>query len=475
MKSNQKGFAHLLALILVLVVIGVIGFVGWSVYSKSKPNNSGSPISKLFNKSDASKSGLMKGNVLECLPRGHDNYRTGETLAVDPKNANTLYVGVEYKGVYKSTDAGATWKEADKGIAGYAKESDPSARCIQELGKTIIDPNDSNHVIISRVESPGDLQTMFSETAGVWETTNGGQDWHQLVKDGMNASGSDAIAFAPNDTKTIYYGSNNMPPSFSDPNHKPKKQYFNNIGILYKTTNGGRNWAELPTGAEHGFRAFGVDINPKDPNGIWLFTLTASSENGGMDESLQKGAMKSTDGGKTWTSYAAKFPKNYKTLLMGAMNPTDFNNVFVSTQGTQGEPKSFTTNDGGQTWTATSKYMEFATFDTTDKSGNRLLGYNGYDNGGGIYQSTDKGHTWSLLSKVPAGVNNSDRLGVKIENFAFAGNNTVYMSGSGANVWKSTDNGKTWTKVMSIDTIGGPNKNKDGSTKSREQDPGVRS
>lgn len=42
-----------------------------------------------------------------------------------------------------------------------------------------------------------------------------------------------------------------MHPSFTDGNGDPvSKEYFNKDGILYKTSNGGKDWAELPTGAD---------------------------------------------------------------------------------------------------------------------------------------------------------------------------------------------------------------------------------
>lgn len=94
----------------------------------------------------ADANGLVSAMTLECVPRGHDYYRTESTLLVDPTNANTVYVGVEYKGVFKSSDGGTTWKESDKGIRGYAKEGVPKEKCIQELGRMIADPKDSTHL-----------------------------------------------------------------------------------------------------------------------------------------------------------------------------------------------------------------------------------------------------------------------------------------------------------------------------------------
>lgn len=467
-KVNQSGF-HVLFILLALLVIGAVGFASYTVFKKQKDDQPGS-------KYTASSSGLVSDMKLECVPRGHDNYRTNQTLILDPQDADTMYIGVELKGVYKTTDGGKNWQQSDNGIRGYAREGDPSQKCVQELGTGLIDPSNSKHLLMSRVESPGDDKTLFSENAGLWESNDGGSSWHQLLKSGMNFSGSRAVAFAPDNSKTIYIGANNGHPSYTDSNGNSPQTYFNTKGILYKTSNGGKNWQELPTGADKGFRASGIGISAKDPKLIWLFTLSQDQDSGGMAaDSAQKAAMKSTDGGQTWVSYADKLPAGYRTLSFGAMNPADSNNVVIATQTTSGPQKSFVTTNGGDTWQATNQPVYVFSYDTNDASGKRLVGYDPFSPGGGIYESLDKGVSWSRLSDVPNGVDNSDNFGVRIENFAFspAAKGTIYATGSNANIWKSTDDGKTWQSIMTIDSIGGLNKNKDGNTHSREQDPGA--
>ena len=136
-------------------------------------------------------------------------------------------------------------------------------------------------------------------------------------------------------------------------------------------------------------------------------------------------------------------------------------------------PKSFATRDGANTWMASNVYIFAANYDTNDPAGLTLLGYAPYESRPGIYKSTDGGNTWAFLSALPKEVDGQNNFGVRISSFAWskADANTVYMSGSGGYVWKSKDAGKTWETVLILDKIGGPNKNKDGNTKSREQDP----
>lgn len=472
-KSKKKLIivAGVILLLIVAFVIVMILTSGDKSTGKSKDSKQSSHFDGNHT-SDAN--GLVSAQSLECVPRGHDYYRTENTLLVDPKDVNIAYVGVEYKGVYKTIDGGVSWTQSDKGIRGYPKEAAPTEKCIQEMGRMIIDPKDNKHLLVTRVESPGDLTTLFSENAGVWESFDAGASWSQMIKPGMNASGSRAISFDPRNSKIVYHGTNQMHPSFTDGNgNAVNTKYFNKDGILYKTSNGGRVWAELKTGAFPGFRSVSVDVDPNNSNKIWLFTFTASEDQREVPEEQQKAVLTSTDGGQTWTSHAAKLPSGYRTLTDGMISPVDSNNAFVITMSTSSQPKSFTTIDGGSTWKASNTYVMAANYDTNDPTGHRLLGYAPYASPSGIYQSTDGGAVWSFYASLPKEVDGQGNFGVRIASFAWskADKNIVYMSGSGGYVWKSTTNGKTWTTAMNLDKIGGPNKNKEGNIKSREQDP----
>ncbi len=466
-KSKKKLFT-----IVGIIAVIAIGVGAFALMSGDKSKNDFKGTGETHGGNSADENGLVDAQSLECLPRGHDNYRTDSTLAVDPNDADVIYVGVEYKGIFKSTDGGETWKQSDKGVRGYPKEGNEKEKCVQELGRIIIDPKDSNHLLMARVESPGDLSTLFSENAGLWESKDAGKTWKQLLTSEMNASGSRGVVFAPDDSKTIYLGVNNQPPSYKTNDDSNKDKYILKEGIIYVTYNGGESWEELPTGLQEGFRAVNVAVDSDNPKTIWLFPFTQDLAGGQFKDEDQKGPMKSTDGGKTWTAFADKLPKGFRVLVDGQVNPADGDNAFISTQNMTQSGKSFVTLDGGETWKETNQYIYLAVYDTNDPTGNRMLGYEPTSTNGGIYESLDKGLTWTSLSAVPKEVNNSDKLGVRIEGFAMssASPGVIYMSGSNANVWKSEDNGKTWKSVMTLEDTGGPNKNKEGSTKSRESD-----
>jgi photosystem II stability/assembly factor-like uncharacterized protein len=62
--------------------------------------------------------------VGEGLPRNENDVTQVQSLAIDPTDANVVFVGTGYRsfnanGVYKSTDAGDTWVPANQGMIDY--------------------------------------------------------------------------------------------------------------------------------------------------------------------------------------------------------------------------------------------------------------------------------------------------------------------------------------------------------------------
>ncbi len=386
--------------------------------------------------------------TMNCASQdGHDNNRTQRTLAIDPSNPSTLWIGVEYGGVFKSTDAGTTWKRADTGITGYP-DSRTAQRCIQEMGRIIVDPRDSNHVLMSRVESPGTITMPFSENAGVWETRNGGGSWSQLIKGDMNASGSQALALGADGS--LLHGVNNNPASWGG----APDTLYNTAGILYHSADSGASWRELPTGAPRGLRATAVFSNPADPRHIWFVVLMA--QNG---EPVQGGDqwsyLESRDGGETWERGSEKFPFEGRIPADAAVSSRDFSHRLINAMALSGPQSSYFTLDGGATWTQTSHHMFTARYDPHDAGGMHVVGYGPYTSQPGMYDSRDGGRTWQWLGNTPAEVNHQSNYGVRVSEIIWHPTipNILYMAASGGYVWKSNDGGRTWTTIFTVEQM----------------------
>ncbi len=408
----------------------------------------------------------------KCHPtRGFDNYRTDRTFVIDPKDPKIMYVNVEYKGIYKSTDGGDTWKfTGNKGIRATRREDDQNRNCHGEYFTLTIDPKNSQRLLLPGGSSPAMISENFG-LGGLYESTDGGESWHQLAKDWMNAYGIAAV-FDPLDPATIYYSTSAHTTGAPDLMVDHDKILVTK-GIVYKTTDNGKTWEELPTGFVPQLRGAELFMNPDDNNHMIVmgFALGPGGAPGSPARTLepeQSGILFTKDGGKTWAQMTS-LPEQYRAVSNGDYAPTNFYHMFVTTSGVPGiEAKSFYTLDGGETFHETSMAIAFARYDPHDNSGMRLLGYMIFpfeEAGQNIMESTDGGATWHVLGPWPREMKDeivpvpdvevTDGQKVRLSNIVFdpIDAKTIYLTGNFGYIWKSTDNGKTWTTILSVDKV----------------------
>jgi hypothetical protein len=98
---------------------------------------------------------------------------TGTIVAIaDPQNSGTVYTTTSSKGVFKSTDCGATWTKTNTGR--NAQQLDSGS-----IWSAVIDPVASGTLYALTGYGP----------AGLWKTTNGGVDWDQVFPSGIGMPG----------------------------------------------------------------------------------------------------------------------------------------------------------------------------------------------------------------------------------------------------------------------------------------------
>lgn len=441
--------------IVAVVVSAVLIIAGLTVLAlrprnNQQQNNDSNNTTSATNQSSDNFEERARQAELECVARGHQNYRSQQVFAIDPSNTDVMYFGVEFKGLFKSLDGGATWKQSSEGIRGYYKK-DSDEKCIQEMGKIIIDPQDPTRLLLSRVDTPGTINDLFSETAGAYLSTDSGATWKQVVKSGMNASGSKAIAFDPQNPQIIYYGSNNAPASWGGAD---KDKFFNEFGILYKSVDGGTTWKELKTGISKYLRASDILIDKANKSRIFLGAFRPSGDeqdrNLNADQSLS--LLLSEDAGTTWQPITSRLPEATAVIdiMQSTKNPL---NIFIVGQAIkQEEPsKTFYSTDGGASFkTSPAVSLYAAAFDPHSES--RLLSYQPFANKPGIYESTNAGATWSFKSTLPSVIDGNQ---TRITNITWdpKASQIVYANGDGGHLLKSTDNGATWAVLVSATTL----------------------
>ena len=229
-------------------------------------------------------------------------------VAVDPNDENTWYVGAPAGGIWKSTDAGASWVNLfdnflQIGVSGIA-----------------IDPNDSDTIYIAT----GDDDAGDSFGIGVFKSTDGGSTWNET---GLNPGNStvntrmNEIVIDPTNSNIIWVGTSSG---------------------LRKSTNGGDSFTSVRSGNIRDFK-----LKPGDPNTV--YAVSSSSY------------FKTEDGGATFPQITSILPASSGRLVLG-VSPADPEVVYVLSANTGADDFSyqglFKSIDGGDTFTETSNTVD---------------------------------------------------------------------------------------------------------------------
>ena len=201
-------------------------------------------------------------------------------IAVAPSDANVIYVGTgeadmrsdiaQGDGMYKSTDGGRRWMHL--GLTDT-----------RQIARIIVDPHNPNIVFVAALGHP------YGPNAerGVFRSLDGGRHWQKVLYLNDNTGAVD-LAFKPGDSRTIYaalWQTRRPPWSVYPPSNGPGSG-------LYVSHDGGNHWTHI-TG--HGFPAhpgrIGLAVAPTRPD--WLYAIVGGTWK-------NEGLYRSEDGGTTW-------------------------------------------------------------------------------------------------------------------------------------------------------------------------------
>lgn len=390
----------------------------------------------------------------------HENtYGTRNSLAVDPQNSNILYVGIEGRGVYKSTDKGQTWKKIIKGLVAYPDMSNKNELCFPDIAYIYIDPENTQRLLMVTSDiTTAYVDWPYGETGGIWESLDSGNSWKQTIKGKVNIAGSGSLAIDTKNPKIMYYPVNPDAPTFTE---APIKTSLNEKSSVYKTMDRGETWEEMNMPMLPGLQAMVIAIDPKNSNHVIFFTQSHDhiyGENFITEVFVHKqhAILESFDAGITWSTLGDDLPDPYRALFDGDISKNNFNHMIVRPFlfGPEFPPektqqKSFYSIDGGKNFEETSMFIWVGRYNPYDREANHLLGYSPWQ--GWVVESMDAGKTWKSIG-IPSEVKSYS---VKVENFVWDPKDpdTVYMSGNYGNVWKSIDNGKKWGNILNLDKL----------------------
>ncbi|MCP4460149.1 MAG: glycosyl hydrolase [Cytophagales bacterium] len=339
-------------------------------------------------------------------------------LAVDPTNENIWYVAVGSGGVWKTVNAGTTFKPI------FDKQTSFSIGCVT------IDPSNPFVIWVGTGENVGGRHAAFGD--GIYKSEDGGETWtnmgltksEHISKIGIHPDNSDIIQVAA------------QGPLWS----KGGERGF------YKSVDGGKSWKKT-LGDEEWTGVTDFVIDPRDPNRIyaatWQHHRTVAAWMGGGEKTKIN---LSTDGGDTWKELKTGLPEGKMGKIGLAISPQNPDVVYAAIELNRTKGGFYRSSNRGASWTKMSDrvagatgphyYQEiytsphkfdrvyfmdnplwvsedggknFAQVNTMDKHvDNHAMAFKNSDpnyimvgTDGGVYESFDLGASWRFMENIP--------------------------------------------------------------------------
>lgn len=428
---------HRLLILLSIVSIFIILSLGSVLVIKSHHDSQRnvSVNSRKFSDATNAMPNQAKQQANCTAPSDDRFYRTDRSLAIDPRDPKHLFVAIEYKGAYQSFDSGKTWQPTLQNFQWYTG-------CFPEPFKAMISPIDSKTIYLS------------ANGSGIVKTSDGGKTWKKLYQTWQYGRSED-FEFDPTNAHVIYAATEDIKNAPNPNDNSPVTK-----GLVYKSSDDGTTWTELPTGLMEGTGNNGIVVSRTNPSHILSFTLTVHFHPGGrqIDTSNQMGILESSDTGNSWTALHT-IPAGYDATGFMAYSPLVTDNIYVTSFTAPGTPEvDYSSLDFGNTWKASNTVMSYVFYDSSDATGLHMLGINSQPNvntANKFFESSDGGRSWQPTINFPAEVINSGDHKTLISDIKWdpANPSIIYASAASGFVWKSTDSGQTWQKILSYDSL----------------------
>lgn len=247
-------------------------------------------------------------------------------IGVAASDPNVVYVGtgeadmrdsIQFgDGMYKSSDAGKTWKHI-------------GLENTRQIGRIIVDPKNPSIVFVAALGHA----YAANPDRGVYRSRDGGATWEKVLFKNDSVGAID-LNFDPLNSQIVYAALWNVrrPPWFIyAPANGPG-------GGIFKSTDGGNTWNEIDSGIPlEGRGRIGISVSPTSRNRIYA---AVDAKDGGI--------FRSDDAGTTWTRLS-----NDKRLWdrgwyfeKVTADPKNADTVYVM------NTSVYRSTDAGKTWTA---------------------------------------------------------------------------------------------------------------------------
>lgn len=333
-------------------------------------------------------------------------------LAVNPKNTSEYYVGVACGGVWKTENAGVTFKPIFDQYKYFS------------IGCLALDPQNPNTIWVGTGENNNQRSVSYGN--GVYVSRNGGKSFEHMGLPSSEHIGM--IKIHPHHSEIVYVAA-----------YGPLWKSGGERGV-YKSIDGGKNWKQIHQVSVH-TGCNEIHIDPKNPQILYAtYHQRRRHEWTYLGGGPESGIYKSTDGGETWKKLTYGLPTGEVgriTLGLGqhgekiyAMIEGEKGGIYVSTdQGESWEKKSESQTAGNyyqelfvdpvdddrifimDTWLKWSKDGGKTVVPVGEKSkhvDNHVIWINPTNNkhwlvgcDGGLYETWDEGKNWQFKPNLP--------------------------------------------------------------------------
>ncbi|HVE49194.1 MAG TPA: glycosyl hydrolase [Casimicrobiaceae bacterium] len=251
------------------------------------------------------------------------------------------YAGTSPQGLFRSDDGGATWSGVDgfnehpqrKTWCGGDQDGTPDGG---KLHSVLVDPRDPQHLVIGM------------SSGGVFESTTGGADWRPINR-GVRAD------FLPDPAPE--FGHDPHCVRFAGGN--PDRLWQQNHCGIYRLDRPGDDWVDLSGAMPKSIGAIGFPMvaHPTNPDAAWVFPMDGSGVWPRVSPGGRPAAYRTVDGGKSWRRQDDGFPKTqaWWTVKRQAMTADWRDPVGLYVGTTSGEV--WASRDEGRSWRCIARHL----------------------------------------------------------------------------------------------------------------------
>ena len=303
-------------------------------------------------------------------------FKTGSVgaVAVPESDANVVYVGMgehairgvmthHGDGVYKSTDAGKTWKQM-------------GLEATQHISRIVVHPKDANTLFVA---AQGALYSKSKER-GIYKSTDGGASWKNVLYVN-DMTGCAELSMDMNNPRIMYA-------AMWEHGRKPWQVISGGAGSgLYKSVDGGETWQKMTNGLPTEMGKMSIAVCRSNSDKVYALIESDSEKEAG-------GLFVSNNAGSSWSRIT-----NDHRLVQRAWyyielfaDPNNDQVIYVLSA------PALRSKDGGRTWeNLGGTHGDYHDLWINPKNSNNMI----ISNDGGSAVSVNFGRTWSPQSNMP--------------------------------------------------------------------------